>query len=73
LLSNVIGDGGIVGVAGLPSWLPDWVEAEAELRKLDVSMLRPRAQELVDLVFTEDTEYLDALPACVESSIVAPL
>jgi len=63
----------IMAVVGLPSWLPDWAGAEAESRKLDVSALRLRAQELVDLVLTEDTEYLDALPASIESAIVTPL
>ncbi|WP_148086364.1 hypothetical protein [Micromonospora sp. HM5-17] len=62
-----------MGVVGLPSWLPDWAGAEAESRSLDVSALRLRAQELVDLVLTEDTEYLDALPASIESAIVTPL
>lgn len=63
----------IMGIVGLPSWLPDWAGAEAESRKSDVSALRLRAQELVDLVLTEDTEYLDALPASIESAIVTPL
>ncbi|WP_139131506.1 hypothetical protein [Micromonospora halophytica] len=62
-----------MSVVGLPSWLPDWAGVEAESRKFDVSALRLRAQELVDLVLTEETDYLDALPEIIESAIVTPL
>ena len=54
-------------------WLPDWEGADAESRSCDVAALRVRAQELVDLVLAEDTEYLDALPEDIESAIVTPL
>lgn len=63
----------LMAVVGLPSWLPDWAGAEAESRKSDASAIRLRAQELVDLVLTEDTGYLDALPESIESAIVTPL
>ncbi len=62
-----------MGVAGLPSWLPDWEGAEAVARDCDISRLRSLAQELVDLVFTDDTVYLDALPSVIESAMVVPL
>jgi hypothetical protein len=62
-----------VGVDGLPSWLPDWKGAGAASRTCDVAALRLRAQELVDLVLTDDTKYLDALPENIESAIVTPL
>ncbi|MEV4639540.1 hypothetical protein AB0J80_19515 [Actinoplanes sp. NPDC049548] len=59
-----------MGVVGLPSWLPDWAGAEEETRRADIPTLRLRAQELVDLVFTDDTDYLDALPESIEASVV---
>jgi hypothetical protein len=65
--------GGVVSSVDLPSWLPDWERAEAEVRASDVSALRSHAQELVDLVLAEDTEFLDALPEDIESAIVTPL
>ncbi|RMI43595.1 RHS repeat-associated core domain-containing protein [Streptomyces triticirhizae] len=47
--------------------------AEVLRRTTDVTSYRQAARELVDLVFTEDTEYLDALPPTVETSLVPAL
>ena len=57
----------------LHPWLPEWIGAEQQLHHVDVAALRARAQELVDLVLTEDSVYLDALPEHIESSLITPL
>lgn len=58
---------------GLPSWLPEWNGAEALASVLDPGDLLRDVKDLVDLVFSEDTEFLDSLPPAVESALVTPL
>ncbi|GAB3840924.1 hypothetical protein ACFPIJ_44520 [Dactylosporangium cerinum] len=57
----------------LPAWLPDWNGAADAVRDADLAAVRATARELVDLVLTEDSRYLDALTETVESAIVTPL
>jgi hypothetical protein len=62
-----------MAVAGLPPWLPDWEGAETATHATDIEAVRRCAQGLVDLVFTDDTVYLDSLPDELESALVSPL
>ncbi|QMU74874.1 hypothetical protein GXW83_02900 [Streptacidiphilus sp. PB12-B1b] len=57
----------------LPSWLPDWVGAEEISAETNSDILRMRVGELIDLVFTEDTIFLDSLSESLESALISPL
>lgn len=57
----------------LPPWLPDWEGAVEIAGRIDADGLRGLVGELLDLVFTEDTVFLDSLPEGLESALVPPL
>ncbi|MET7426691.1 hypothetical protein [Dactylosporangium sp. NPDC005555] len=57
----------------LPAYLPEWRGAAAAVAAADMVTLRRSARDPVDLVFAEDTRFLDALAEPLESAIVTPL
>ena len=57
----------------LPPWLPDWEGAVEIAERIDAAGLRGLVGELLDLVFPEDTVFLDSLPESLESALVSPL
>jgi len=59
--------------SSLPSWLPDWAGVEEIAAQTDSDILRTQVAELLDLVFTDDTIFLDSLSEDLESALVPPL
>jgi hypothetical protein len=57
----------------LPPWLPDWDDADAIARSVNAMELKSTIQALVDLVLTEDTQFLDSLQGDLESALISPL
>lgn len=57
----------------LPPWLPEWDGAEAVAEQIDTGELEVTIENLGNLVFAEDTVFLDSLPEIVESALVTPL
>ncbi|MGW1228321.1 hypothetical protein [Streptomyces sp. NPDC002530] len=57
----------------LPPWLPEWEGAAEIAEKCDANALRELVGKLLDLVFAEDTVFLDSLPDALESALVSSL
>ncbi|MEO3974992.1 hypothetical protein [Streptomyces sp. CAU 1734] len=57
----------------LPSWLPDWDGAEEIAGRIDPIVLHEQVGKLLDLVFADNTAFLDSLSEALESSLVPPL
>lgn len=64
---------GVWVMSSIPEWLPDWEGAEDVAKRINGDSLRKAVADLLELVYSDDTVYMDSLPEELESALISPL